>query len=250
VPNDTLRRALAEAKLNERQLADKVGADPKTVSRWCADENRLPHPRLRWAVADALGVDEVTIWPAAARAVLKTGPDRELVSAYPFRSQVSTSLWRSLLAGAHADVTVCAYTAYFLWLEQANLGRLLRAKAEDGTRVRFLLGNPDSEATRQREQVENVPLTVSTRIRVSLDELGKLRDAPGVESRFAADEPRHLGVSVFRFDEQAIVCQHIADRVGHDSPTLHLRRRQDDGLFDRFAVHVDTMWEAAAPVWP
>jgi hypothetical protein len=32
---------------------------------------------------------------------------------------------------------------------------------------------------------------------------------------------------------------------------LHLRRRQDGGIFDQVAVrHVEALWEDAVPVWP
>src|SRR5215468_11531207 len=47
VANDVLRRALSEARLTERQLAQRVGVDPATVSRWVADEHRTPQARLR-----------------------------------------------------------------------------------------------------------------------------------------------------------------------------------------------------------
>ena len=45
-----------------------------------------------------------------------------------------------------------------------------------------------------------------------------------------------------------IVCTHLADLLGHDSPTMHLRRRQDDGLFDRYAAHLDYLWDDARPL--
>jgi hypothetical protein len=57
---------------------------------------------------------------------------------------------------------------------------------------------------------------------------------------------QHVSLSVFRFDDEMLVCQRIADRLGHDSPTMHLKRRQDDGLFDRFAFHVDQLWQTAS----
>ncbi|WP_211264383.1 hypothetical protein [Streptosporangium amethystogenes] len=44
-------------------------------------------------------------------------------------------------------------------------------------------------------------------------------------------------MSVFRFDSEMLVTPHLAKLVGHDSPMMHLRRYQDDGLFDRFGYH-------------
>jgi hypothetical protein len=53
---------------------------------------------------------------------------------------------------------------------------------------------------------------------------------------------------VFRFDDQMLVTPHlVSNLVGHDSPMLHPRRMQDDGLFDRFAAHVDALWAPGRP---
>jgi len=112
--------------------------------------------------------------------------------------------------------------------------------------VRFLIGDPDSEATTRREAVEDAALRVSTRIRSTLAELEKLRGTDGVEVRLTEAE-KHLHLSVFRFDNEAIICQHLADLLGHDSPTMHLRRGQADCLFDRFVIHAEHLWESARP---
>ncbi|RAJ39717.1 hypothetical protein K353_03747 [Kitasatospora sp. SolWspMP-SS2h] len=57
----------------------------------------------------------------------------------------------------------------------------------------------------------------------------------------AQDRTGHVGLSVLRFDDEMIVTPVLARRVGHDSPTVHLRRAQDDGMFDRFAEHVEEL---------
>ncbi len=51
------------------------------------------------------------------------------------------------------NITLAGYTNYFLWLELPNIRAVLRRKAESGCTVRFLIGDPDSETTRHREQV-------------------------------------------------------------------------------------------------
>lgn len=63
-----------------------------------------------------------------------------------------------------------------------------------------------------------MPLTVSTRINVTLDQIGRV-GAP-VEVRV---KDRHNALSVWIFDEDVIVRTHLADLLGHDSPTLHMR---------------------------
>lgn len=237
--NHALRRAMANAKMTETQLAEACGVDAKTVGRWITDPNRIPHARHRWAVCEALGEEETALWPNAIRSALTSGPDKEIVQVFPYRSAAPAGLWRSLVTKAQRELVFAGYTNYFLWLEQANLAGALRRKAQSGCRVRFLIGDPDSPVTAAREAEEDVPLTLSTRIAVTLNELAKLQDADGIEGRF---ETGHVNLSVFRFDDEMIVTPILARRVGHDSPMMHLRRRQADGMFDRFSDHVEELW--------
>ncbi len=237
---------MTDARLTERDLALRCEVDIKTVSRWLADEARVPHPRHRWAAADALGVDESVLWPEAIRNTVKIGPDREIVTVYPYRSACPKSVWRALITEARSHITIAGYTNYFLWLEHPNLAKILKRKAEQGCEIRFLIGDPDSDVTRRREDTEAVPLTVSTRIRITLAELEQLKGVSGIEARFG-DE--HIAMSVFQFDEEMLVTPHLAKLVGHDSPMLHLKRYQDDGLYDRFAYHVKELWSAGRDIW-
>jgi len=246
VPNVALRQAMAEARMTEQALARRVGVDEKTVGRWVTHDGRIPHPRHRWAACEALGVDEAVLWPEAIRAAVKTGPDREIAAVYPYRSACPASLWRRLITSAATEIMFAGYTNYFLWIEQPNLGAALRRKAGMGCRVRFLIGDPHSEVTRRREEAEATSLTVSTRIAVTLEQLERLRDVEGIEARFS---DRHIALSVFAFDDDMIVTPHLANLVGHDSPAFHLRRHQDEGVFDRFAMHVSALWAEGRDVW-
>jgi hypothetical protein len=244
MPNDALRAAMAAAMLTERDLAELCEVDVKTVGRWLAQDDRIPHPRHRYAAAEALGVDQEMLWPDGIRRNIKTGPDREIVAAYPRRSDCPKSVWRSLIAEATREITLAGYTNYFLWLELPNLRNALRRKADSGCRIRFLIGDPDSDTTRRREALEDVPLTVSTRIRITLDELAKLGVAEGVDVRYS-DE--HIAMSVFVFDEEMLISTHLAHLVGHDSPLFHLQRCQDGGLYDRYSYHVSELWKSGRP---
>lgn len=247
--NTALRSAMSDRHLTPRQLAARVGVTPKTVERWLADPALLPHPRNRADVGGLLGVSEEMLWPNIVRRAVKTGPDREIHAVYPYRSACPSAVWGRLVADAKTDLLFAGYTNYFVWLEQPNFLATLRAKAETGCRVRFLLGDPDSETTRRREAIEDTALSVSTRIRITLENLAKLRDVDGVEARYSAPEdgPNHVGLSVFRFDSQSLVTPHLARMVGHDSPMMHLQRRDDNGMFDRFASHAEELWERGRP---
>ncbi|WP_323184871.1 helix-turn-helix domain-containing protein [Streptomyces virginiae] len=240
-----LRDAMARRGVTREELARRVGVDVKTVDRWVDLPARTPRAAGRAAVAEVLGVDPGMLWPRAVRAAIKTGVDREIVASYAYRNECSPTVWSSLIDGAERDIFFAGYTSYFLWQEQPRAAERLRAKAKAGCRVRFLLGDPQSEVTRRREEVEDAVLSVSTRINITLEQLRKLGPLPGLEARFSDG---HISLSVFGFDDEALVTPHIADLLGHDSPMLHLRRLQPDGLFDRFTHHAETLWEGGRPV--
>jgi len=240
------------ANLSPRQLAVRVGVSGKTVERWVADAELIPHARNREDACTALGVEEEMLWPKAVTDRIKTGGDREIVRSYPFRSSCPSTVWADLVANSTEDLFFAGYTNYFLWLEQPAFVSTLRAKLDRGCRVRFLLGDPDGEVTRNREQIEDVALTVSTRIRITLEHLGKLGPHDGLEARYSApgDATNHVSLSVFRFDNDALVTPHLARLVGHDSPLLHVRKHDDVGMFARFADHAEELWSRGVPIVP
>lgn len=87
---------------------------------------------------------------------------------------------------------------------------------------------------------------------ITLEHLGKLGTHEGLEARFSAagDATNHVSLSVFRFDDEALVTPHLARLVGHDSPLLHLRRFGDSGMFARFGDHAEELWSRGVPVVP
>ncbi|MFF8711920.1 XRE family transcriptional regulator [Streptomyces sp. NPDC015184] len=190
------------------------------------------------------------LWPSVVKERIKTGTDREIVHSYPYRSACPSTAWAGLVRSARSEITLCGFTNYFFWTQLPNFSGLLKEKAAAGCRIRFLLGDPDGEVTRQREVIEDVPLTVSTRILMTLGELAKIGPLDGLEARYSAaeDAVNHVSLSVFRFDSEALVTPHLARLVGHDSPLLHLRRQGDGGMFSRFAEHAEELWSRGAPV--
>ncbi|MEU9504600.1 XRE family transcriptional regulator [Streptomyces sp. NPDC048196] len=240
---------MADAGLTPRKLAARVGVTGKTVERWLADPGLIPHASNREDACRALGVDEEMLWPQAVKDRIKTGNDRELVHSYPYRSACPSTVWAELVEGTTEELFLAGYTNYFFWSQVPRFADTIRSKAEDGCRVRFLLGDPAGEVTRQREAVEGVALSVSTRIRITEEHLERVGAVPGLEVRYSSadDAVNHVSLSVFRFDREALVTPHLARLVGHDSPLLHLRRQGDGGMFGRFAEHAEELWSRAVP---
>ncbi|MFE4399465.1 XRE family transcriptional regulator, partial [Kitasatospora sp. NPDC056808] len=94
------------------------------------------------------------IWPQAVKDRIKSGHDRELVQSYPYRSACPSTVWADLIDSADEELFFAGYTNYFLWTQVPAFADTLRRKAAEGCRVRFLLGDPEGQVTRQREVVE------------------------------------------------------------------------------------------------
>ncbi|MCX4469258.1 helix-turn-helix domain-containing protein [Micromonospora sp. NBC_01655] len=242
--NEALREALIVAGLTVGDLAAKCDVDAKTVERWIS-RGRIPHPRSRVRVAQVLGKDVGVLWPEVVRRAVKVGSDRELVGVYARRSDLPRTLFRELIEHAESRLWFGGYTSYFVWLEVPKAAAMLGTKARDGADVRFLLGDPASPVTTGRERVEATPLTLATRIAMSQAEIAK---SPTVLPVRMSD--RHIAMSVWVFDDEAIVATHIGAGLGQDSVTLHLRRREAGGPFDRYVEHFEALWADAQPAQP
>ncbi|MGW3416451.1 XRE family transcriptional regulator [Streptomyces phaeochromogenes] len=238
------------ANQSPRKLAARIGVTGKTIERWLADEELVPHARNRQDAAVALGVDEEMLWPKVIKERIKSGGDLEIIQSYPYRSACPSTVWAELVDGATQDLFLAGYTNYFFFTQLPAFADQLRRKTAAGCRVRFLLGDPEGEVTAQREVIEDVALTVSTRVRMTLEALDRIGPLNGLEARFSSpeDAASHVALSVFRFDDQALVTPHLARLVGHDSPLLHLRRRSEGGMFDRFAEHAEELWGRGVPI--
>ncbi|MFF5154657.1 hypothetical protein ACFY3N_00040 [Streptomyces sp. NPDC000348] len=109
------------------------------------------------------GVDEEMLWPKAVKDRIKSDGDREIIHSYPYRSSCPSTVRAELVEKSTPDILFAGYTNYFLWIDQPAFVSTLHRKLDSGCRVRLLLGDPDGEAPRSREQTEDVALTVSTR---------------------------------------------------------------------------------------
>ncbi len=66
-----------------------------------------------------------------------------------------------------------------------------------------------------------------------------LADVPGVEFR---QHQTSLYNSIFRYDDQMLVNQHIYGTYGYLAPILHLRRVPGSDLFDTYARSFELIW--------
>lgn len=226
-------------------LAARLRVNPKTVDAWLVNEGRAPHPRTRWEVAELLGVDEMELWPNAVRDSVKVGPDREIVRVYPTHASVPDAVWQRLIGQAKTHIDLCGFAPYWLTWQVPRLAEVLRERAGAGCRIRVVLGDPSESIVAADERATGVALTITQRIEQTLLTLAPLADDGVLEVRQSV---MGYGRSVYRGDDELIFDFWLHGMTGQDFPAQHLRRRQDDGMFDRLTRHVQALWDAAAPL--
>jgi hypothetical protein len=243
VANERLRSCITGAQLTIAEVAAQVGVDPKTVERWIV-LGRIPHRSHRWATASLLGTDEAYLWPELAdERRTQAASTSELVSLYPNRGAVPGPLWRSLLEAASDRIDVLVYAGLFLPDGYPEIAKLLATKAEQGTKVRLTLGDPDSDAVRRRGEEERIGDGLAARVRLGLLYLQDAIGAPGVELRFHTTT---LYNSIYRFDDDMLVNAHVYGAPAAHSPVLHLRRLPGGQLFDHYQASFERVWEQAS----
>jgi hypothetical protein len=243
VANERLRSCITGARLTISDVAAQVGVDPKTVERWIV-LGRVPHRSHRWATASLLGTDEAYLWPEIAdHKQTQAASTAELITLYPNRGVVPAALWRGLLDGAADRIDVLVFAGLFLPDGYPEIAKLLVSRAEQGTKVRLALGDPDSEAVRRRGDEERIGDGLAARVRLSLMYLRGAVGAPGVELRFHATT---LYNSIYRFDDDMLVNAHVYGAPAAHSPVLHLRRLPGGRLFDHYQASFERVWEQAS----
>ncbi|MGH3041158.1 MAG: XRE family transcriptional regulator [Gaiellaceae bacterium] len=241
--NERLRRALHEGGIDLDDVARATGVNHRTVQRWLA--GRVPYPRYRGLIARLVRRDEGYLWPGVVSRDPAASASAELIDAYAHRTDVPADVWWELLCGATRHVDFVAYALLHLPENHPRLVDLLRGKAAAGCAIRIAVADPDCSNVADRDEEEGLGGTLGARIRTSLRYLDPLGDCPGVELRFHA-VPMYN--SVFRFDDDMLVTPHVYGRPGRLSPLLHLRRRQEDGIFDNYLTHLEDVWASAVPI--
>ncbi|MGI8608425.1 MAG: helix-turn-helix domain-containing protein [Candidatus Dormibacteria bacterium] len=242
--NARLLAALKAAHLTKIQFAEKVGVDPKTVSRWMA--GRGPQEHYRFIAGEVLREDPDYLWPgdqplSGAQVIA------EVVDAHAHRADLASDVWWQLLTTANAEISLLAYAMHFLPEQHSGLSRLLREKGASGCRVRIVLGDPACPAVLARDEEEQMGGALSARIRTTLLYFRSLFGCPGVELRF---QTAPLYNSIFRFDDQILFTPHLFGKPGSSSPLFHLRRTGAYGMFDNLASHLESLWETTTPIPP
>lgn len=242
-PNERLRATLLERGITTLTLAEALSVDPKSVERWLA--GRQPYRRHRYAVAAQLGVDETYLWPdALTRDQVASASESEIVNVYPHRWTVPSDMWRNFFDNAESEIGVLVYAGLFL-SEDAGIHSIFRRKADDGIRLRILLGEPDSDHVAQRGIDEGIDNAVSVKVRNALTMYQALRNVDGIDFRL---HRTILYNSIYRSDDQLMVNTHIYGFIAAQAPVLHLRRVAGGDMVTTYLDSFERVWNDATPL--
>src|SRR6202035_6175127 len=106
--NESLRRAMLQARLREVDVATHLGVDPKTVRRWLS--GRVPYPSSRAALADLVGTDEAELWPGAGGPLAGRSRPEELAAVYAHRWAIPRDVWVRFFESAKREIDILAYS--------------------------------------------------------------------------------------------------------------------------------------------
>lgn len=236
---DALRRAMADARLRDVDVATRMQVDPKTVQRWMS--GRTPQSRHRWALADLLGIHEFALWPQL-NGLSDFAP--EVLATYNYRAAVPRNVWLDLFQNAQHEISILVYSGLFI-AEDIELIRLMARKAADGVTVRLLLGDPDSPHVAERGDEEGIADAMAAKIRNAIVLYRSLIGTPGIEIRLHRTV---LYNSLFRSDDNLLVNQHVYGVAAAYAPVLHLRRQGESEIFATYLASFDRVWDVSDPM--
>lgn len=240
--NERLRSTIRASGYSLPGLAEDLAVDPKTVQRWIT-KGRTPHRSTATRTAKLLNVPAEWLWPDLDSAE-RGGGNGEVLGFYAHRSQAPKSLWLEGLLGAKERIDFVTYAGLFLPEENPESVRLIQHKAGSGIPVRLAFGDPDSPEVALRAREERMPEGLIGRVRMALAYYGPLNGARGVEFHLHRTT---LYNSIYRFDDQMFVNQHIYGTYGYMAPILHLRKVEGCDLFDTYARSVELIWSESYP---
>lgn len=236
--NAALRKALAASRLTETDVAAHLGVDPKTVRRWLSGQR--PYPRHRWALAKLLQAEEDTLWPDETPSAEKSAPvsaHAHVVHAH--RWQVPRKAWWELFESAEQEIGILVYSGLFL-ADDAGILELLGARAKEGVNVRILLGDPASQAVRQRGEEEGIGGTLSARANNALLLFHTLLSVNGVEIR---THSTILYNSIYFTEKQVFVNHHVYGLPAAKSPVVEIDRSSSPGAATTYTQSFDLVWQ-------
>lgn len=236
--NETLCRALLQARLTEEDVAVQLQVDPKTVRRWL--EGRVPYLRHRWALAALLELDETDLWPQLRRT--RSRPD-QVQAIYPHLDAVPEDAWLGLFGSAERGIGILADTQQPI----AGYPRVLAVLAEKaalGVRVRLCLPRPGCAAVVHSRTTEDERVPAAEEHHGAPAAFWELHGDGQVEIRLHESV---VYAAVYFADDQLLVSQQAYGVPAREAPVLHLHQTEDGDMSSAYLASFNEVWSSAQP---
>jgi hypothetical protein len=126
-----------------------------------------------------------------------------------------------------------------------NVQLASRDHAKEGAEVRIMMADPDSEECVVRGIEERLFDAIPARVRMALSYYAPLVSSPGIDFWL---QRATLYNSIFVYDEEMLINQHVYGMYGYMAPILHLRKIEGGDFFDMYIQNFERVWEIAAPI--
>lgn len=222
-----LRRAFAAKRISQREAADWLQVDPKTVERWC--KGRLPHPRIRVALSSLTGWPEHDLWPNYTPVTRRSSRHNESIVTGLRWSQISDETWHQLFNRAQHYIDILTESTLFI-TDNARAAEAIRRRAQSGVRVRILISKLAEDGITRLWPGEEFPC-VELRLNYAI-----------------------LYSSVYRVDDELIIKSAAYGVSASHLPIMRLTNQPDAGLANVYFYSFEQAWgrgmalEAKAPV--
>lgn len=113
-------------------------------------------------------------------------------------------------------------------------------KGNNQLKVRILVVDPDSDYSKDREQIEKYPQNT---FRTSIEKINT--DIAGISNIELRKKAFHLSTMIFRIDDIMFVGPHLYTQPSKPTTTLELK--SSGWLFDVYNDEFDKLWETAIP---
>lgn len=239
--NERLQAALTATGVTIKELSQWAGVDPKTAERWIY-EGRTPRRATAKRAAAGLGVPSGWLWPRLdTQHVPVTDGRGDFLRLYTHRTEVPTDIWRELAGAVTSVIEIQAVSALSILAAEPELLGIIGDKAAGGAAVRLLLA--DHRITQPAGYDDGSAYqSAADRSRTARGIFDPLIRIGQAELRW------HRGMvynSLFRFDNEMLVHQHVYGSLGYVEPIMHVRKLTDTGLFDMFATGFERAWAHA-----
>lgn len=243
-PNRALRHRMTQHGMSPQALADVVAVDAKTVERWLSGAT-APYPENARRVAEALQCEPAELWPDLFPVMTPPSAGTIAVSVYASRADVPVAVWTELFGAAHEQIDILVYGGTFLFDAIPRFPKLLTAATARGVLIRFVIGDPDSEAVAERGGEEEIGSNLAGRCRMTLARLQPLSTTAGLEIRIHTTP---LYTSMFRADDTLIANPHLYGAPASDNPALVIRADDAPELWHDHLVAFERVWDTAQPI--